>query len=126
MFKKVFILFLFAAVVALAFLQMGYIRGSSEELSSFSKKALEQAASGDMDAACKTILKLDERWENEQHMYQALLEHSESDKISVSIKKSLEYAKCGDRTQFIAEAAALDFLLRHINEIDRLSFDNLL
>jgi hypothetical protein len=124
MVKKIVIAVLFTAVIVLAVIQYNYIKGSSEELSSYSRKAMDQASGGDMEAAHKTIDELKEHWQQEQHLYQALMEHSESDKISISLEKSLEFAEYKDQTQFVAEAAALNFLLEHIHEIDKLTLEN--
>lgn len=124
--KKIIVALLFIILTVSAFIQDALIKNTSEELGSLGEQAIKQAYAGDMQKASETFKKLNAKWQEEKDIMEALLEHSESDKIATALKKTSGYLQNNDRTQFLAEAAALEYLIRHIYEIDRLSFENIL
>ncbi len=124
--KKIIVALLFIILTVSASIQGVLIKKTSEELSSLGEQAVKEAYAGNMQKAAEIFEKLNAKWQEEKDMMEALLEHSESDKIATALKKTNEYLIQNDRTQFLAEAAALNYLMRHIYEIDRLSFENIL
>jgi hypothetical protein len=124
--KKIITLLLFLLMLALAFIQYYYIKDSSKDLAALCSNAVDTAKNHNMKMAFTAATALNDAWESQKAFYQALMEHSESDKISIAMQRALSYAHQNDETQFLAEMNTLIFLLQHIHEIDSLSFENIL
>lgn len=126
MVKKIITALLFVLLIVLAFLQYFYIRDTSGNFSVLGKKAAAAAEYGDMEKAYASINALNDEWHKEKDYYEALMEHSESDKITTTMLKALSFAGQKDKVQFLAEMNTLIFLLEHIHEIDSFSIENIL
>ena len=126
MVKKIITVLLFLVLIGLALLQGSYIGNTSGKMSALGKKAAAFAREDDMDGAHASMKALYKEWQRQKDYYEALMEHSESDKISTALERAIGFAAHDDKVQFIAEANALIYLLEHIHEIDSLSIENLL
>lgn len=126
MVKKIVTLLIFAALIVLAFLQYFYIKSSSKDFTVLGEEAISFAEAGDMESAYRITEDLHSKWAKKKDHFEALMEHNETDKISMGMEKALSFGHQKDKVQFLAEMTALVFLLEHIHEIDTISWENIL
>lgn len=126
MLKKILITALFLGTITFAILQHVYITNKTDLFAFYCDEAIKYVENDNFDSAQEKIDLLNEEWEKDEKTLEALVEHTEIDKIEMSLKMVLSYIDSKEKNMFLSEAQVLKFLFIHIKYIDDLAIENIL
>ena len=124
MLKKITLLFLFLALVALAVVQYHYLKNTTEELVGLTESIETPARDNDYETAYMHAQKFMDTWNEKRDTFEMFCEHDEVDKIQAAGERvaGLAYQKS---PVLLAEINVLNYYLNHIIRIDAFSWDNI-
>ena len=126
MVKKLTILLLFLAIIAVGIFQTSFLSDKTQTFTDYCDIVIESVRMGDERTAQKKFNLLISEWDRQKKIFEALVEHDEIDQIETSLKKASVYLEEEEPIMFLSEAETLLFLFRHIREIDSFSLENIL
>lgn len=125
MFKKILITILFLGTITFAVLQHVYLVNRTDLFVSYLEEAIDYVNIDDFNLAKEKILLVNKEWEKSEKTLEALVEHTEIDKIEMSLRLVTAYIESKEKAMFLSEAQVLTFLFGHIKYIDDIALENI-
>ena len=123
--KKISIAVLFVLLIGGAWWQNAYITGTAEKLGALLTSIEQALENEDMQQAASAADAFHASWENEKQRFEALLDHGDIDMISAASERLRSYCATGYRENALAETKALQFYIRHLSDLDSISWENI-
>ena len=125
---KAFVLamILLAVMVTGVFLFGGYLKGVSEEMLAMTESAAQAADNGQWEQALREAERVEEVWREKTDRLTLLVNHVTLDGVTISVLRLKEFIRCEDKSETMAELAALKHLLGHLHEREQLTLKNIL
>ena len=70
-------------------------------------------------------IELLESWQDNKTIFSVFVPHNEIDDINMEIYKLSQYVKCKDKTESLASIHLIKFLIKHLNELNKVSIQNI-
>ncbi|MDV3426302.1 MAG: DUF4363 family protein [Bacillota bacterium] len=64
-------------------------------------------------------------WQDNKKVFSIFAPHDEIDDIDMEIYKLSQYVKCRDKTESLASIHLIKFLVNHLNELNKVSIQNI-
>ncbi len=87
---------------------------------------LEQAAEADMEEAAAVSLRAKQCWENTVGFIDTVMSHEETDEIRREFSDLLVFARAKSREEYLASCGRLLVMIRHLTEMERPLWQNIL
>ncbi len=117
---------LFLALLAFCLGAAALLCEKSGEAEAALRQAYDAARGGDMALAQTCALRAKDCWDRNTPLLDALTSHEETDEIRRDFSELLEYAKAGQREQFLALCARLTVQTAHLRQMERACWYNIL
>lgn len=115
-----------ALILVLNFWQASYLNGTSKYLLADINEIDICVKRLDFTAALEASYQLKNTWNDLQHMWDILGEHSDVERITEHIESIKVYAKYEDKEELVNEYTLLENLINHVVEAEQVNFSNVL
>lgn len=103
-----------------------YLNYSSNKMDDIISSAEKYALSGNTEMAAKRLDEFSSEWNHSKHIFATFIRHAEIDLANQSAAKLSSYLEEEDKSDFIAECETLRMQIKHIEETEQFSLDNIL
>ena len=101
-----------------------YLNEASQKLGRLNDEIEENIANGNWDMAYKTTIEFTEKWKDYSKKIKIFFNHQEIDNIEIELQKLPQYIKEKTKDEALASSHVLNFLLKHIAELEKIKVQN--
>lgn len=119
------LLVIFIGILGLGFFIINSLTHNTDKISENIDKASQAINDENWNQANKELDLVKEKWNQHKKWWAIIVDHQEIDNIDVSLARTCEYLNHQDPTLTAGELAALKQYLKHIPEIEKISWKNI-
>lgn len=97
-----------------------------DETSQILEKAVQTENAGDDEQTLEMIKKAGATWEQQQLFFGTVLRHDEIDNVTEEFARLESYASTEDQDDFLSNCKALIARLKHVQEMEKLTLQNIM
>ena len=97
-----------------------------DETAQILEKAIETELAGNDTQTQEIIKEASESWENHQLFFGTVLRHDEIDNVTEEFARLESYATTEDQDDFLSNCKALIARLKHVQEMEKLTLQNIM
>ncbi len=123
--KKITTAVLLLLLIGGALWQNIYINRATERTRMLLKPVVAALHEESWEKALASAKALDLSWNKEKRIYGAIIDHEELDLISATTVRLISFCKIQNLEGALSEAAAFDYYIEHLKEIDSVRWENI-
>ena len=120
------IVLLIGLILLIGFYSINTIRESSDTMIQYIQEVHDLIRAKDHDAALRTSQAMFQYWQTQSPQWEKLIDHTEVERIEISIERLLAYFEADDEQSILPELAELRFAIEHLYRRQLLSWENIL
>lgn len=106
-------------------ISINYLNRISNNLSKVNKEIEEHINNNNWDKAYNSAIDFSEKWEKQTNVVKLFVNHQELDNIEIELNKLTQFVKEKTADESLASIHTLDFLLKHIINLEKINIQNI-
>lgn len=123
--SAVTMLVIVALIIVLDCIVSSYISASTDEIMPHIERARQALETGDPPAATAEIEEMKQKWDDCEQYWESFIDHRETENVETLLARLAAMGRAGTPELILPELEELSFFFEHLNDKQKLIFENI-